>query len=168
MNCPACGNHLRSVQAGNVMVDVCLSGCGGIWFDNFELQKLENPREVAGEMLIKLKKREDLNIDYAQRRKCPRCADVIMMRHFYSPLRTVEVDECPGCGGFWLDAGELALIREEHENEAEQQAAVERYVEGMAASVLGPMRAGGPEGALRAQRIQQLFRFSSPIRFQRE
>jgi Zn-finger nucleic acid-binding protein len=25
----------------------------------------------------------------------------------------VEIDECGGCGGIWLDAGELAKIREE-------------------------------------------------------
>ena len=31
----------------------------------------------------------------------------------FSAKRRVEVDECPGCGGCWLDAGELEKIREE-------------------------------------------------------
>ena len=168
MKCPVCANTLKTVQVGTVAVDVCLGGCGGIWFDNFELQKLDDPHDPAAEMLIKLGKREDLNIDYAQRRKCPRCGDTIMMRHFYSPRRRVEVDECPNCGGFWLDAGELALIREEHEHPAEQQAAVEQYLDAMSVSILGPMRTAGPAQATRARRIDQLFRFSSPIRFQRE
>ena len=30
-----------------------------------------------------------------------------MMRHFFSVKRQVEVDECPGCGGFRLDAGKM-------------------------------------------------------------
>jgi uncharacterized protein len=166
MKCPVCLEALTAVRADNVTVDVCLGGCGGIWFDIFELQKLDDPQDVGGEILIHLKKREDLNIDYTQRRKCPRCGDIIMMRHFYSPRRRVEVDECPSCGGFWLDAGELALIRGEHENEAEQQAAVEKYLDDMSASILGRMREGGQEGATRARRIGQLFRFSAPIRFQ--
>jgi Zn-finger nucleic acid-binding protein len=146
-------------------VDACLGGCGGIWFDQFELQKLDQPHEPAGELLIHLRKREDLNIDYSQRRNCPRCPNIVMMRHFYSPRRRVEVDECPSCGGFWLDAGELTLIRAEHQNEAEQQAAVDKYIETTTNAILGPLRAAG--NAERARRIHQLFRFSSPIRFER-
>jgi Zn-finger nucleic acid-binding protein len=34
-------------------------------------------------------------------------------RHFFSAKRRIEVDECPNCGGYWLDAGELAQIRAE-------------------------------------------------------
>jgi hypothetical protein len=151
-----------------VAVDVCLGGCGGIWFDNFELQKLDDPKELGGELLVNVKKREDLQIDYSQRRTCPRCLDVVMMRHFYSPRRRVEVDECPSCGGFWLDAGELALIREEHQDQEAQKAAVDEYLESVAASILPPLRRGGTEQVARARRIDQLFRFTSPIRFQRE
>jgi Zn-finger nucleic acid-binding protein len=156
------------VQAGSVAVDVCLGGCGGIWFDIFELQKLDDPNEAGGEMLVNVKKQDHLQIDYSQRRNCPRCLNIVMMRHFYSPRRRVEVDECPNCGGFWLDAGELALIREEHQHKEQQQAAVEQYLDVMAAAILPPMRTSGPEHAIRARRIDQLFRFSVPIRFQRE
>jgi Zn-finger nucleic acid-binding protein len=168
MNCPVCANALTPVKAGVVTVDVCLGGCGGIWFDNFELQKLDEPQETAGEMLITVKKREDLNVDPAQRRNCPRCDQIVMMRHFYSPRRRVEVDECPNCGGYWLDAGELALIRQEHVNEPEQQRAVEEYLDSVAAAILGPMRSGTSEQAERARRIEQLFRFSRPIRYQHQ
>src|SRR6476659_9756354 len=119
-------------------------------------------------MLVKLKKRDDLNIDYAKRRTCPRCDQILMMRHFYSPLRRVEVDECPNCGGFWLDAGELALIRQEHAQPQEQQAAVEQYLEGMSKSTLGPMRTGSAEEVTRARHIDQLFRFTGPVRYREE
>jgi Zn-finger nucleic acid-binding protein len=167
MKCPACETSLTSVQAGTVTVDVCLGGCGGIWFDHFELQKLDEPNELAGQMLVNLKKRPDLEVDLSRRRHCPRCS-IVMMRHFFSPQRRVEVDECPSCGGFWLDAGELALIREEHQSERERQMAVEEYLTRMSEKSLASMRAGGVEEVARAKRINQLLRFSSPIRYQHD
>ena len=39
MNCPACGNVLKEMTVSDISVDVCQGGCGGIWFDNFELKK---------------------------------------------------------------------------------------------------------------------------------
>jgi uncharacterized protein len=166
MNCPVCAATLTPVKAGAITVDVCLGGCGGIWFDNFEIKKFDQPWESEGEMLVTLKKREDLAIDYDQRRTCPHCPGIVMMRHFYSPRRRVEVDECPSCGGMWLDAGELALIREEHASEVEQQRAVQEYLDGAAESLLGPMRSQGTDDAARARRVDQLFRFTKPIRYQ--
>jgi Zn-finger nucleic acid-binding protein len=41
-----------------------------------------------------------------------------LQRHYFSAKRRVEVDQCPNCGGYWLDAGELAAIRAEKEQTA--------------------------------------------------
>ncbi len=35
------------------------------------------------------------------------------MRHFFSPTRAVTIDECPVCGGIWLDHGEFERIHAE-------------------------------------------------------
>ena len=35
------------------------------------------------------------------------------MRRFTSVRREVAIDECAGCAGIWLDAGELEAIRAE-------------------------------------------------------
>src|SRR5438132_11441332 len=43
-----------------------------------------------------------VNVDDDHMRTCPRCL-LPMMRHFESPRRTVTMDECPECGGTWLD-----------------------------------------------------------------
>ena len=48
MNCPACGNVLGNLVAGNVALDVCRSGCGGVWFDNFELKRIDETARLAG------------------------------------------------------------------------------------------------------------------------
>src|SRR5947209_6660077 len=111
MKCPACYNVLRQIQVGSLMVDVCQRGCGGIWFDAFELQKVDEEQEAAGEHLVNIEKDPQVTIDPSRKRVCPRCTTVKLSRHLFSPKCRVEVDECPNCGGYWLDAGELATIR---------------------------------------------------------
>ncbi len=113
MKCPACFNELTPFQVGDLTVDVCQGGCGGIWFDAFELQQVDEEHERAGEPLLDIQCDERLVVDKTRKRECPRCVGVKLHRHFFSAKRRVEVDECPGCGGYWLDAGELASIREE-------------------------------------------------------
>ena len=113
MKCPACFNELTEFRVGNLTVDVCQGGCGGIWFDAFELQEVDEEREAAGEPLLNIQRDERLVVDKSRKRECPRCAGVKLHRHFFSAKRRVEVDQCPGCAGYWLDAGELALIRAE-------------------------------------------------------
>ena len=115
MVCPACENNLSQLLAAGVVLDVCSGGCGGIWFDAFELQKVEAAQEVTGDVEISIPRDPTRQVDNQKRRTCPKCADVVLMRHYYSKLRRVVLDECPSCGGFWLDAGELENIRSERE-----------------------------------------------------
>ncbi len=120
MRCPACYNQLTTSQVGNLVVDVCRGGCGGIWFDAFELQKVDDHEEEAGERLLEIPRDEQVVVDPNRKRECPRCPDVKLHRHFYSAKRRVQVDQCPNCGGYWLDAGELAAIRREKIADAER------------------------------------------------
>lgn len=127
MKCPACFNELTEVHVGNLAVDVCQGGCGGIWFDAFELQRVDEEAE-PGEPLLEIQRDERVVVDAARKRECPRCAGVKLHRHFFSAKRRVEVDQCPNCGGYWLDAGELAHIRTEkseaHKTEQARQSSV--------------------------------------------
>jgi Zn-finger nucleic acid-binding protein len=113
MKCPACFNDLSQLQVGNLTVDVCQGACGGIWFDAFELQRVDEEKEEAGERLVDIQRDERIRVDPARKRDCPRCEGIKLRRHFFSARRRVEVDECPNCAGYWLDAGELALVRAE-------------------------------------------------------
>ena len=112
MKCPACYNELTQFQVGSLAVDACQGGCGGIWFDAFELQRVDEEAEAA-EPLLEIRRDDQVRVDSARKRDCPRCPDVKLHRHFFSAKRRVEVDQCPNCGGYWLDAGELAAIRAE-------------------------------------------------------
>ncbi len=162
MKCPACEYKLTQMAVGDITVDVCQGGCGGIWFDRFELQKVDEPHESAGEALLDIERNEEVVVDHSKRRKCPKCHNLIMMRHFYSVKMKVEVDECPGCGGYWLDVGELAMIRKEFNTEEERRRAAEEYFSEVFDTQLAGMRAKSQEQAERARRIAQIFRFICP------
>jgi hypothetical protein len=113
MKCPACYNELSQTQVGSLVVDVCQGGCGGIWFDAFELERVDEEEEEPGVPLLHVKRDDRVVVDASRKRDCPRCPDIRLHRHFFSAKRRVQVDQCPNCGGYWLDAGELAEIRAE-------------------------------------------------------
>ena len=113
MKCPACSRDLTKFTLGGVTVDACAGGCGGIWFDAFELQRVDEENEVRTEHLLRIQRDVSLVVDQLRKRDCPRCDGVKLKRHFFSAQKQVEVDHCPNCGGYWLDAGELEKIREE-------------------------------------------------------
>src|SRR5439155_23082317 len=63
VSCPACGHALSTRTAGDVTVDVCDGGCGGIWFDHWELQKLDEQSEAAGESLLDVRRDPGVVVD---------------------------------------------------------------------------------------------------------
>ena len=130
MQCPACTQTLEEHTFDALEVDICRGGCGGIWFDRFELQKVDEAQEILGKMLVSCADDEVSEQPREQRYKCPRCA-MIMMRHLFKPGIRVEIDTCPKCAGVWLDHGELKSIRCADGTDAERQQAAERYVSGM-------------------------------------
>jgi uncharacterized protein len=127
MNCPACDHGLTPIQAGRITVDACKGGCGGLWFDNFELKRVDEPNEIEGEALLNIEFDPTITVDYQRRRSCPKCEGVVLMRHYVSEHRRTEVDTCPKCGGVWLDAGELAQIRRENANKVDREQAARHY-----------------------------------------
>ena len=108
LECPACWNQLVPTPVKDLTVDVC-HGCGGIWFDAGELARVDNPRET-GEVLLAIERDVSVGVRHDQARSCPRC-EAEMDRRAYGPA-SVQIDECPGCNGIFLDAGELEVIRQ--------------------------------------------------------
>jgi uncharacterized protein len=153
------------VTVGGISVDVCRGGCGGIWFDRYELTKVDESHESAGEELLDLERDAGIEVDLRKRISCPKCAvvrEVVMMRHFSSVRRKVSVDECPNCGGYWLDAGELAAIRTEFETEEERKQAATQYFSELFDPELTARHAQTMENLEKARRIAHIFRFICP------
>ena len=134
MKCPACGGALTPVDVSSLTIDVCQGGCAGIWFDQAELRALEEPVVKAGEALVALAGTPQVAVNVTERRRCPKCQNSVLMRHFYSAKRAVAVDECPTCAGTWLDGGELEQIRAEFESGGARRQAISALVEEILAS----------------------------------
>jgi Zn-finger nucleic acid-binding protein len=162
MECPACGGILIPLTVSDVTVDVCQGGCGGIWFDQFELKKLDEPHEEAGVALLEIERKPGFTVDQTKRIRCTKCPDSVMMRNFFSAKRRVEVDECPTCGSFWLDVGELAQIRSLFRTEQERKIAAAAYFREVLGDKIATKRAENAEQLARARRIANIFKFICP------
>ncbi len=162
MDCPACSGRLKEVTVGEIAVDVCENGCGGIWFDNFELKKVDEKHESAGEQLLDIPRDPNIKVDYSQKRLCPKCENQPMMQHFVSVKREVEVDECPACGGLWLDYGELGAMRGQYENEAERKAAAGAYFDEVFGAEFAKIKEQNDQELRKASKVAHAFRFICP------
>lgn len=160
MNCPACSHSLKPLSLGGVTVDVCDGGCGGVWFDKRELDAFDEPSEFADPLLGI--HRDPSAVPDGARHHCPSCTGIVMMRHFFSTRFEVEVDECPGCGGFWLDHGELEHIRAQFDSADDRQRANEAFLARNLASPLASMDRDVQDDMRRAHRLSRLFRWACP------
>ncbi len=119
MDCPACHKRMEPQDFGGAIVDVC-AGCHGIWFDQLELKKLDEKHEGVGKAVAEAlvsTRQKDAN---RGRIKCPKCG-ILMAAHFYQSNTMVTVDECYGCAGFFLDSGELKVVRAHFLTEKERE-----------------------------------------------
>ena len=162
MKCPACSNTLSEMKVDDLVVDVCQGGCGGIWFDNYELRKVDEQHEHHGESLLDIAVAEDVTVDHNAQFPCPKCEAMVMHRHFFSVQKAVEVDECPGCGGIWLDEGELRGIRSMFKTEQERQQAAAEYFNKAIGPELEKMRARSAQDLEKARKIANAFKFICP------
>jgi Zn-finger nucleic acid-binding protein len=140
MICPACGSELAALGVEGIVVDVCAAGCGGIWFDNFELCKVDEAHEKMCDALALLEFHREAVV-VKKKRQCPRCFEITMLQHQFSREKPVLVDECPSCGGMWLDAGELLEIRRPASTKEDRRKATEHFFNKRFATELAELKA---------------------------
>ena len=85
-----------------------------------------------------------------------------MMRHYTSVKRRVTIDECPQCGGIWLDTGELTGIRDEFPSDEERQKAAEAYFSELFDGPLSIERAKSQAERAKAEHFARAFRLICP------
>lgn len=162
MKCPACDSALKEVQQSDLKVDICDQSCGGIWFDNFELKKVDEAHEALGEPLLDLSPHKSIAVDHERKRHCPRCANQPLFRHFFTVRQEIEVDDCPSCGGLWLDTGELAALRKQYKTEAERKQAIEPHFQKLFAKDLAEASAKRHASLEKARKFAHALRFVCP------
>lgn len=109
--CPACGERMTKVYVKNsdINVDICLDGCGGMLFDNRELEKCDENNENIDEILSAISDRSFKEVDTSKQRECSVCGATMMKMG--AGFGNVQLDCCAFCGAKFLDNGELQKIR---------------------------------------------------------
>jgi Zn-finger nucleic acid-binding protein len=131
MNCPICGKEMIEEECKNIKIDICKEGCKGMWFDWSELSKFDEKNEKVSEALEEALNYPRASDDNRGPIKCPKCG-INMHAHRYQSSKGVMVDECYTCGGFFLDSGELKVIRDTCMSEEEQEEYAQRIIKGIA------------------------------------
>ncbi len=162
MKCPACGRAMTETSVAGITVDACKGGCGGVWFDWLELKKVDEQHEEAGQDLLHVERADGVQVDHDGKRDCPRCDGIVMMRHFASVKREIEVDECAKCGGFFLDYGELNRLRDQYATEEERQQAAEALFAELYDAGLQDLYDESEEQVERSRGFARMFRFVLP------
>lgn len=111
INCPACGLVMKKIfiPGAGISVDVCKDGCGGIYFDNQEMQHFHKDSPNIEEINKVLEGKRFLKVDQNQVRICPACGTK-MVKNDLGGIG-IQIDNCYNCGGIFLDYGEIDLIR---------------------------------------------------------
>lgn len=123
LKCPACQKDMTKVfvPKEGVNIDICLDGCGGMWFDNREFSYFDEQNEKIDEISEAIKGKTFQSVDEANHRSCPVCG-ARMVKNYSSVKKEVQIDECYSCGGKFLDNNELEKVRAEYATETERSA----------------------------------------------
>ncbi len=80
------------------------------WDERKKAQEDEYFVKKEKELIEKLKTKQELetkqSVKAACHMRCPKCGEPLKERSFQKIL----IDQCTGCGGIWLDAGELEEV----------------------------------------------------------
>ena len=125
LTCPACGKEMKKVymDVQKIYLDVCLDGCGGIYFDNREYKQFDEQHEDISPLIDAFKGKTFDKVSALDGRVCPNCKNK-MVKHYSSAKYEVQIDDCYSCGGIFLDYSELNRIRSEYVNEQQASADV--------------------------------------------
>lgn len=118
LTCPACGKEMEKVFIESMQkhLDVCLKGCGGMFFDNREFEKVDEQHENVDEILKLVENQTFKSVDDKEIRVCPYCGANMVKSNVFGVL----LDTCYTCGGKFLDNHELEQYRNQYPNESER------------------------------------------------
>ena len=112
VKCPACGNTMVKIFANKTaFVDICLDGCGGLFFDNGELEQFDKPHKKVDDILYFYE--ENAKFEKPPVSKQRICACGALMNEI--DYGETKIDVCSACKAKFLDAFELQQIRDLYE-----------------------------------------------------
>jgi uncharacterized protein len=82
------------------------------WDERKKAQEDEYFVKKERELLSKLKAKQEtetkVSFQQACHMRCPKCGEPLKERTF----QRIQIDQCTGCNGIWLDSGELEQVAE--------------------------------------------------------
>jgi uncharacterized protein len=106
--CPVCTIALIEMTLKHEEIDRCPS-CNGIFFDQGKLKSVLRIVELLEHAELEEADIENLSpLEQARRLACPADGTIMVKRDFGAAV----LDACPACGGFWLDGGEIAALKQ--------------------------------------------------------
>lgn len=130
INCPACGCEMEKIylQDAGISIDICTNGCGGLFFDNQELQTINASEKDINEVKKALNGKTFKAVDSAQTRVCPVCGTKMVKTKAFG----TEIDTCYNCGAVFLDANEIDTVKLKRHESAPMPASTENeQIEGI-------------------------------------
>ena len=115
MKCPHCAATLSEFDYEGIRIETC-SQCAGEWLDADELGHIVRAREVRFDETERRAVAEAIRItpvnlkDADRDLTCPKCAGQTDALN-YGGDTGIVIDKCTGCGGIWLDGGEIEKIQ---------------------------------------------------------
>jgi Zn-finger nucleic acid-binding protein len=129
MLCPKDKVEMVQHDLEGVLIDECLL-CGGIWFDQGELDAAKDALEPDTNWIeVELWRDEDrFNLSLSDK-ECPKDSNNLVCLKYGDA--EVEVEYCLKCRGIWLDQGELKKIISSLEEELDNMTASEYLAESL-------------------------------------
>ena len=129
VTCPACDKEMTKIymEESGINVDICLDGCGGILFNNRELEKFDEQHENADKIFEAYEGKTFTPIDQAEVRICSVCNTPMVKQG--AGVGSIEIDVCNVCGAKFLDYGELEKIRKLKNNDLKYRTKVDALVD---------------------------------------
>lgn len=129
ITCPACDKEMTKIymEEAGVYVDVCIDGCGGILFNNRELEKFDEQHENADKIFEAYEGKTFKKADESEVRICSVCNTPMVKQG--AGVGSIEIDVCNTCGAKFLDFGELEKIRKLKDHDYKYQAKVDSLVD---------------------------------------
>lgn len=101
--CPECGGGMDTGQHGGVSFEMC-GKCHSVWLDRGELST------ILGDTADEFTTPGPDHVPFESMLKCPSCGRLLASRRFDAAGGT-RIDQCFGCGGIYLESGELAALQ---------------------------------------------------------
>jgi len=125
MKCPVCKISALVIEYEKVELDYC-SHCGGLWFDEGELELLLDAMEqgAASKYVADILARPEAKSS-EDKRKCPICNQT-MKKTLIGVNEGITVDACSLGHGLWLDGGELNRLLDQINAAASKDTATDK------------------------------------------